>query len=72
MRITIEAISWEDAFYLIAAELNALQTPDEAVFYTSGRTSNEAAFLYQLLPGCSAQTTFPTVPTCAMRAVARG
>jgi molybdopterin-dependent oxidoreductase alpha subunit len=55
-------ISWEDAFALIARELKALGSPDEAVFYTSGRTSNEAAFLYQLfarrfgtnnLPDCS-------------------
>lgn len=57
-----EPISWEEAFQLIAKELNALKSPDEAVFYTSGRTSNEAAFLYQLfvrafgtnnLPDCS-------------------
>ncbi len=57
-----EELSWEDAFSLIADELNALDSPDEAVFYTSGRTSNEAAFLYQLfvrafgtnnLPDCS-------------------
>jgi len=56
------AITWDDAFAMIAAELNALASPDEAVFYTSGRTSNEAAFLYQLfvrqfgtnnLPDCS-------------------
>jgi molybdopterin-dependent oxidoreductase alpha subunit len=55
-------IGWDEAFSLIGAELNALATPDEAVFYTSGRTSNEAAFLYQLfvrelgtnnLPDCS-------------------
>jgi molybdopterin-dependent oxidoreductase alpha subunit len=55
-------ISWDDAFAHIAAELRALSTPDEACFYTSGRTSNEAAFLYQLfarrygtnnLPDCS-------------------
>ncbi|UCH26376.1 MAG: FdhF/YdeP family oxidoreductase [Trueperaceae bacterium] len=55
-------VAWEDAFALIARELNALKSPDEAVFYTSGRTSNEAAFLYQLfvrrygtnnLPDCS-------------------
>ncbi|MGH3863261.1 FdhF/YdeP family oxidoreductase [Actinokineospora sp.] len=44
-----EPISWDDAFTLIAERLRALSTPDEAVFYTSGRTSNEAAFLYQLL-----------------------
>ena len=57
-----EKISWENAFQLLAEELNALESPDEAVFYTSGRTSNEAAFLYQLfvrqfgtnnLPDCS-------------------
>lgn len=57
-----EPISWDDAFSLIANELNSLNTPDEAIFYTSGRTSNEAAFLYQLfvrlfgtnnLPDCS-------------------
>jgi molybdopterin-dependent oxidoreductase alpha subunit len=55
-------LSWDEAFALIAAELNALASPDEAIFYTSGRTSNEAAFLYQLfarsfgtnnLPDCS-------------------
>ncbi|MFD6067537.1 FdhF/YdeP family oxidoreductase [Amycolatopsis lurida] len=44
-----EPISWDDAFTLVADELRALQDPDEAIFYTSGRTSNEAAFLYQLL-----------------------
>jgi molybdopterin-dependent oxidoreductase alpha subunit len=55
-------ISWEAAFKLIAKELNGLESADEAIFYTSGRTSNEAAFLYQLfvrefgtnnLPDCS-------------------
>lgn len=57
-----EPIEWEEAFAFIAQKLNALDSPDEAVFYTSGRTSNEAAFLYQLfvrtygtnnLPDCS-------------------
>ena len=42
-------IAWEDAYRLIADELRALDDPNRAVFYTSGRTSNEAAFLYQLL-----------------------
>ena len=42
-------IDWDDAYRLIAEHLGALASPDEAVFYTSGRTSNEAAFLYQLL-----------------------
>src|SRR4051794_12618983 len=57
-----QAISWNDAFRKIGTALNSLASPDEAVFYTSGRTSNEAAFLYQLfvreygtnnLPDCS-------------------
>ncbi len=57
-----EEISWESAFEKMAFHLNNLESPDEAVFYTSGRTSNEAAFLYQLfvrefgtnnLPDCS-------------------
>jgi len=60
--LNYEPISWENAFRYIADELNKLTAPDEAVFYTSGRTSNEAAFLYQLfarqfgtnnLPDCS-------------------
>lgn len=42
-------IGWEEAYRLIAQHLKALGSPDEALFYTSGRTSNEAAFLYQLL-----------------------
>lgn len=57
-----QTITWEAAFALIGKTLNKLSTPDEAIFYTSGRTSNEAAFLYQLfvrefgtnnLPDCS-------------------
>jgi molybdopterin-dependent oxidoreductase alpha subunit len=43
-----EPLSWEEAFALVAEELHALGSPDEACFYSSGRTSNEAAFLYQL------------------------
>ena len=55
-------IAWGDAYRLIAEQLWALNSPDEAVFYTSGRTANETAFLYQLmvrsfgtnnLPDCS-------------------
>lgn len=41
-------ISWRLAYSIIAHELRALDTPDQAV-YTSGRTSNEAAFVYQLM-----------------------
>ena len=42
-------IGWDEAFTLIADELRACSDPDQAVFYTSGRTSNEAAFCWQLL-----------------------
>ncbi|WP_433726358.1 FdhF/YdeP family oxidoreductase [Nocardia sp. CA-129566] len=42
-------IEWDDAYRLIVEHLNALSSPDEALFYTSGRTANETAFLYQLL-----------------------
>jgi molybdopterin-dependent oxidoreductase alpha subunit len=42
-------VRWDDAFGIVADALAAMETPDQAVFYTSGRTSNEAAFLYQLL-----------------------
>lgn len=57
-----EPITWDEAFTLIAEHLKELHSPDEAIFYTSGRSSNEAAFLYQLfvrqfgtnnLPDCS-------------------
>ena len=57
-----QPMSWEDAFKKVGMHLNKLNNPDEAVFYTSGRTTNEAAFLYQLfvrefgtanLPDCS-------------------
>ena len=55
-------ITWDDAFATVAGHLNRLTSPDEAVFYTSGKVSNEAAFAYQLfvrsfgtnnLPDCS-------------------
>ena len=57
-----EPISWQAAFNLIASELKKLNNPDEAIFYTSGRSSNEAAFIYGMfaralgtnnLPDCS-------------------
>ena len=52
-------ISWDDAFEMIASELNALDNPDEAIFYTSGRTSNEAAFLFQLFGRQFGTNNFP-------------
>ena len=57
-----QPVSWDDAFQHIGQALSSLSSPNEAIFYTSGRTSNEAAFLYQLfareygtnnLPDCS-------------------
>jgi molybdopterin-dependent oxidoreductase alpha subunit len=57
-----QPITWDEAFKLMAANLNSLPSANDAIFYTSGRTSNEAAFLYQLfvrafgtnnLPDCS-------------------
>ena len=57
-----EPIEWDDAFALVGDHLRQLASPDEALFYTSGRASNEAAFVYQLfarelgtnnLPDCS-------------------
>ncbi|GAB3159600.1 FdhF/YdeP family oxidoreductase [Micromonospora sonneratiae] len=44
-----QPIDWDEAYDLVAEALRGLDSPDEAIFYTSGRTSNEAAFLYQLL-----------------------
>jgi formate dehydrogenase major subunit len=52
-------IAWNDAFALIARELNALRDPNEAEFYTSGRTSNEAAFMYQLFVRRFGTNNFP-------------
>ena len=57
-----ESVSWDEAFRIIAEKLNSLDSPNEAAFYTSGRTANETAFAYQLfvraygtnnLPDCS-------------------
>ncbi|HEY2643633.1 MAG TPA: FdhF/YdeP family oxidoreductase [Galbitalea sp.] len=55
-------VSWADAFRIVADKLKSLDSPDQAAFYTSGRTANETAFVYQLfarafgtnnLPDCS-------------------
>jgi molybdopterin-dependent oxidoreductase alpha subunit len=62
-------IDWDDAFDLVARHLQALPDADQAIFYTSGRASNEAAFLYQLFvreygtnnfPDCSNMCHEPT------------
>lgn len=54
-----EPISWDDAFKLIAVKLKELNSPNQAEFYTSGRASNEAAFLYQLLARSYGTNNFP-------------
>ena len=52
-------IAWDDAFALVAQHLNALPDPNQAIFYTSGRASNEAAFLYQLFVREYGTNNFP-------------
>ena len=52
-------ISWDDAFATIARHLKALESPDQAEFYTSGRASNEAAYLYQLFVRAYGTNNFP-------------
>jgi len=52
-------VSWDEAFATVARHLRALPSPDEAIFYTSGRTSNEAAFLYQLFVREFGTNNFP-------------
>jgi molybdopterin-dependent oxidoreductase alpha subunit len=52
-------IDWDEAFAIIGRELNALDDPNEAEFYTSGRTSNEAAFMYQLFARRFGTNNFP-------------
>lgn len=57
--IHYQPISWDDAFKKIAEKLNALDSPDEAIFYTSGRTSNEATWVYQLFAREFGTNNFP-------------
>lgn len=54
-----QPIRWADAYALIAKHLNGLSSPDQAEFYTSGRASNEAAFLYQLFVRAFGTNNFP-------------
>jgi molybdopterin-dependent oxidoreductase alpha subunit len=54
-----EPIDWKAAIAEIAAHLRNLDSPDEAIFYTSGRTSNEAAFVYQLMVRCFGTNNLP-------------
>ncbi len=54
-----EPIEWNAALVEIATRLRGLDSPDEAIFYTSGRTSNEAAFVYQLMVRCFGTNNLP-------------
>ncbi|AOK07789.1 FdhF/YdeP family oxidoreductase [Burkholderia sp. AU28942] len=65
-------IAWDDAFELIARRLRALRDPNQAAFYTSGRASNEAAFLYQLLVRLYGTNNFPDCSNMCHEATSRG
>lgn len=54
-----ETITWQQAFETVAAHLNSMDSPDQAEFYTSGRASNEAAFMYQLFVRAVGTNNFP-------------
>ncbi|MDE2319157.1 MAG: FdhF/YdeP family oxidoreductase [Rhodospirillales bacterium] len=65
-------VSWQDAFQLISAELSALASPNEAEFYTSGRTSNEAAFLYSVFAREFGTNNFPDCSNMCHESTSRG
>ncbi len=65
-------ISWDGAFALIARHLNALDTPDHAEFYTSGRTPNEAAFLYAIFVREFGTNNFPDCSNMCHEPTSRG
>ncbi|WP_460904191.1 FdhF/YdeP family oxidoreductase [Paraburkholderia jirisanensis] len=65
-------IGWDDAYQLIASHLNRLDNPDHAAFYTSGRASNEAAFLYQLFVRMYGTNNFPDCSNMCHEATSRG
>ena len=54
-----EPVSWDEAFAIIATKLQSLASPDEVEFYTSGRASNEASYLYQLFGRLYGTNNFP-------------
>jgi molybdopterin-dependent oxidoreductase alpha subunit len=67
-----QAISWDEAFATIARELTRLDDPNAAAFYTSGRASNEAAFLYQLFVRLYGTNNFPDCSNMCHEATSRG
>lgn len=64
--------SWQDAFALIGRHLRQLDTPDQAEFYTSGRTSNEAAFLYAVFVRAYGTNNFPDCSNMCHEPTSRG
>jgi anaerobic selenocysteine-containing dehydrogenase len=68
---TLRPTSWESAFARIGEVVSGMQ-PDEVEFYTSGRASNEAAWLFQLFARELGTNNFPTVRICAMNRPASG
>ncbi|SDD06839.1 oxidoreductase alpha (molybdopterin) subunit [Cupriavidus sp. YR651] len=65
-------VAWDDAFALIASHLRQLDDPDAATFYTSGRASNEAAFLFQLFVRMYGTNNFPDCSNMCHEATSRG
>ena len=67
-----EPIGWDEAFALIAKNLKGLDSPDQAIFYTSGRAKNEAPpFLINCSSVSMARTTCPTARTCVTNRAGR-
>src|SRR3546814_1977047 len=65
-------VSWDDAFALIGRHLRALASPDEAEFYTSGRTANETAFLYSIFVREFGTNNFPDCSNMCHEPTSRG
>ncbi|MDN8617760.1 FdhF/YdeP family oxidoreductase [Variovorax ginsengisoli] len=69
---TYKPIAWSAAYELVAQHLKRLASPDEAAFYTSGRASNEAAFLYQLFVRVYGTNNFPDCSNMCHESTSRG
>ncbi len=65
-------VSWDEAFAIIARHINAMSSPDQAEFYVSGRTSNEAAFLFALLGRLVGTNNFPDCSNMCHEPTSRG
>ncbi|SBS36041.1 Formate dehydrogenase H [Marinomonas spartinae] len=65
-------VSWDDAFELVAKHLNDLESPNQAEFYTSGRASNEAAYIYQLFVRAFGTNNFPDCSNMCHEASGQG